>query len=106
MIKGRNVRVEKLETSGKYVLTDTLGNILSKEYNYIRNNQDGVIIYRLGKKYGLLDSTGTELTRPVYNYMEDDNLKGYAVAYKKGFVEGSCNNGFAFPLRNWARLVL
>ena len=97
VIKGRNVRVEKLETSGKYVLTDTLGNILSKEYNYIDNNQDGVIIYRLGKKYGLLDSTGTELTRPVYNYMEDDNLKGYAVAYKKGFVEGNCNNGFASP---------
>lgn len=97
VIKGRNVRVEKLETSGKYVLTDTLGNILSKEYNYIDNNQDGVIIYRSGKKYGLLDSTGTELTRPVYNYMEDDNLKGYAVAYKKGFVEGNCNNGFASP---------
>lgn len=97
VIKGRNVRVEKLETSGKYVLTDTLGNILSKEYNYIGNNQDGVIIYRSGKKYGLLDSTGTELTRPVYNYMEDDNLKGYAVAYKKGFVEGNCNNGFASP---------
>ena len=31
VIKGRNVRVEKLETSGKHVLSDTLGTILYQE---------------------------------------------------------------------------
>ncbi len=95
--KCQNVYVEESGTPGKYVLVEHVSdNILSKEYDHILNIHNGVIIYRNGNKYGLLDSTGVELIPPTYNYI-DGQWDGLAVAYKKGFVEGSYHNGFACP---------
>lgn len=95
--KCTGVYIDEAETPGKYVLVDDVSDsVLSKEYDHILNIYNGVIIYREGNKYGLLDSTGIELIPPTYNYI-DGQRDGYAVAYKKGFVEGSYHNGFAFP---------